>query len=48
MQAPMITPADNSGQASYDEWLQDYMASQEGQDGLLPMIAGKRTDRGLI
>jgi hypothetical protein len=48
LQAPMITPAGNSGQASYDEWLSDYLKSEQVQNGLLPMIAPKRKSRGLI
>ena len=48
LRPPMITPADNSGQPSYEEWLQDYLAQPGTQEGLLPMIAGKRTNGGLL
>jgi hypothetical protein len=48
MSPPMVTPAANSGQPSYEEWLQDYMKSQEAQEGLLASIEGKRVTGGLL
>ena len=48
LQAPMVKPAANSGQDSFEEWYEDYIKSDKVQNGLLPMIAPKRKSRGLI
>ncbi len=48
MRAPMVTPAANSGQPGYDEWLEDYLKDPTTQQGLLPMISGKQTNGGLL
>jgi len=46
LQAPMVKPANNAGQDTWEQWLKKYFAKGGTEAGLLNMIAGPTATKG--